>query len=231
MILAGLQKCSLIDFPGKIGCVLFVTGCNFSCPYCHNPELARGEQPACIASTQAIEFLKSRRGLLEGVVVSGGEPTLAPGLFELCRAVKSLGYALKLDTNGSRPGVLERLVAQRLVDFVAMDIKAPLDAYAPFCREPQIQTKLEQSIRIIMTAAPAYEFRTTCVAPFATPSAIVAMAKTIQGAARYVLQPFNGRAVCLDASFSQRPNARLCDQQMQGLRDRAAAFVEYCLIR
>ena len=166
MILAGLQKNSFIDFPGRISCVMFITGCNFICPYCHNADLARGEYPQHIESAEAIDFLKSRQGMLEGVAITGGEPTLDRGIFDLCRAVKSLGYPLKLDTNGSRPEVLRQLLAQRLVDYIAMDIKAPLDDYHPFCRTPYIHERLTASIRIIMASAPAYEFRTTCAAPF-----------------------------------------------------------------
>ena len=132
MILAGLQKNSFIDFPGKISCVLFTTGCNFICPYCHNADLARGEYPARFELAQVIDFLKSRRGMLEGVAITGGEPTLDGEIVDLCQAVKSLGYPVKLDTNGSRPAVLRGLLEQRLVDFVAMDIKAPLNDYAPF---------------------------------------------------------------------------------------------------
>ena len=231
MILAGLRKNSLIDYLGKIGCVLFCTGCNFSCPYCHNPDLVRGAYPARIAAAEAIDFLQSRQGWLEGVVITGGEPTLNPGIFELCRAVKALGYPVKLDTNGSRPAVLRRLLAQRLVDFVAMDIKAPFNSYAPFCRDRKIQAKLTESIRLIMAAAPAYEFRTTCAAPFATEPAVTAIARSIEGAACYVLQPLNPHAVCLDPAFNQRPAPTLSDSQMQRLKVLAAPFVRHCLIR
>jgi pyruvate formate lyase activating enzyme len=231
MILAGLQKNSFVDFPGRICCVLFITGCNFVCPYCHNAELARGEYPARIESAQVIDFLKSRRGMLEGVVITGGEPTLDSGLFDLCRAVKSLGYPLKLDTNGSRPEVLRRLLAQGLVDFVAMDIKAPLKAYEPFCRIPQIHPKLTASIRTIMESAPDYEFRTTCAAPFVNPAAVEAIAKTIQGAACYVLQPFNRRAVCLTPAFNRGQDPTIPPQEMQRLKALAEPFVGHCLIR
>ena len=120
MILAGIQKNSFIDFPGKISCVLFTTGCNFICPYCHNARLARGEYPERFELAEAVDFLISRRGMLEGVVITGGEPTLDRGVVDLCRAVKSLGYPVKLDTNGSRPGLLRQLLAQHLVDYIAM---------------------------------------------------------------------------------------------------------------
>ncbi|MBR9981399.1 MAG: anaerobic ribonucleoside-triphosphate reductase activating protein, partial [Desulfatitalea sp.] len=129
MILAGLQKNSLIDFPGRVSCVAFVTGCNFACPYCHNPMLARGAYPQRITVPQLLDFLLPRRKLIDGVVISGGEPTLHPGLPDLCRAIRNAGMAVKLDTNGSRPAVLDRLIHLGLVDFVAMDIKTAPASY------------------------------------------------------------------------------------------------------
>jgi pyruvate formate lyase activating enzyme len=231
MILAGLQKNSFIDFPGKISCVLFTTGCNFICPYCHNADLARGEYPERFESKAIIDFLKSRRGMLEGVAITGGEPTLDKGIVDLCRAVKSLGYPVKLDTNGSRPDVLRGLLDQHLVDFIAMDIKAPLNDYRPFCRNPNIHEQLTASIRMIMESAPAYEFRTTCAAPFVNATTVETIARTIQGAACYVLQPFNRRAACLDPEFNRRQDPTLFPDEMQRLKTLAAPFVRNCMIR
>lgn len=231
MILAGLQKNSFIDFPGKISCVLFVTGCNFVCPYCHNADLARGEYPTRIDAAEVFAFLESRRGMLDGVAITGGEPTLAGGIVDLCRQIKDLGYPVKLDTNGSRPGVLTELIDRRLIDFVAMDIKAPLDRYAPFCRQKGIDQRLSTSIRLIMDTAPAYEFRTTCAAPFIDRAAITTIAQTIQGAARYVLQPFNARAVCLDPEFGRDIDPAIDTATMQGFRDVAAPLVRHCELR
>lgn len=231
MILAGLQKNSFIDFPGKISCVLFTSGCNFFCPYCHNADLARGEYPARFESTEIIDFLKSRRGMLEGVAITGGEPTLDTGIVDLCRAVKSLGYPVKLDTNGSRPEVLRQLLAQHLVDFIAMDIKAPLTDYRPFSRNPKIHERLSTSIRTIMESAPAYEFRTTCAAPLVNENTVETIARTIEGAACYVLQPFNRRAVCLDPEFNQRRDPTLFAEEMKQLKALAEPFVRRCIIR
>jgi pyruvate formate lyase activating enzyme len=231
MILAGLQKSSFIDFPGKISCVLFTTGCNFICPYCHNADLARGDYPARYELAEVVDFLKSRRGMLEGVAITGGEPTLDKGIFALCRAVKSLGYPLKLDTNGSRPEVLHQLLARGLVDFIAMDIKAPVDDYRPFTPNPEINARLTASIRMIMESAPAYEFRTTCAAPFITAAAVETIATSIEGAARYVLQSFNHRAECLDPAFNQRQDPSLSPEMMQRLKALASPFVRHCMIR
>jgi pyruvate formate lyase activating enzyme len=211
--------------------VLFTTGCNFICPYCHNADLARGEYPARFTSTEIIEFLKSRQGMLEGVVITGGEPTLDQGIFDLCRAVKALGYPVKLDTNGSRPGVLRGLLDHLLVDFIAMDIKAPINDYHPFSQNPKIHERLTMSIRTIMESAPAYEFRTTCAAPFVNATAVETIAKTIEGAACYVLQPFNRRTVCLDPEFNQQQDPTLFTDEMQRLKVLADPFVKRCIIR
>ena len=231
MFLAGLQKNSFIDFPGKISCVLFLTGCNFTCPYCHNAELARGEYPVRISMDEMIDFLSARKGMLEGVTITGGEPTLESGLADLCGTIKSLGYPVKLDTNGSRPEVVRRLLGQKLVDFVAMDIKAPLPAYQPFSRRKDIQGRLAESIRLIMTDAPAYEFRTTCVAPFIDAEAVKAIAQAITGARRYVLQTFNQRARCLDPAFNRETDPSISPETMQQLKAIAEPFIKETIVR
>ena len=231
MLLAGLQKNSFIDYPAKISGVLFVTGCNFRCPYCHNAALARGEYPDRITSVDALAYLESRRSFLEGVTITGGEPTLAAGLADLCRSVKRLGYSLKLDTNGSRPDLLRRLIDQDLVDFIAMDIKAPLDAYGPFCSDRHLLERLTASIRLIRDRAPAYEFRTTCAEPLIDAAAIAAIAATIQGADAYVLQTFNRRATCLDPQFSHRQDPTIAVETMRRFKLLADPFVKRCTIR
>lgn len=230
MILAGLLKNSFIDYPGKISCVLFTTGCNFMCPYCHNADLARGNYPQRIPLGKAVDFLEARRGMLEGVVITGGEPTLVPGITGLCRTIKSMGYPVKLDTNGSRPERLSEILHNGLADYIAMDIKAPLTNYAPFCRNADIGHDLADSIQTIMTTAPDYEFRTTCVSPFVNAAAIPAIAKSIKGAVRYVLQAFNPRATCLDPAFDHRRQAIPADR-MQQWTSLAKPFVQHCLIR
>ena len=231
MILAGLQKNSFIDYPGRISCVLFTTGCNFICPYCHNAELARGEYPMKIEPAEVLDFLRARQGMLEGVVITGGEPTLNDGLANICASIKSLGYPVKLDTNGSRPEVLQQLLEKRLIDFIAMDIKAPLNAYAPYTRHPGIGESLRASIHLIMDRAPAYEFRTTCAAPLVDAPAVASIAATIRGAACYTLQIFNPRADCLNPEFSRRENAYLPRETLQRLKRVAEPYVQRCIIR
>lgn len=232
MILAGLQKTSLIDYPGKVSCVAFLTGCNFTCPFCHNAALAKGIYPQRISIEQFLEFLSPRRRLLDGVVVTGGEPTLNPALENMCRAIRKLDpdLKIKLDTNGSRPGVLEQLINHRLVDYVAMDIKTPLDGYPPFLVKEAIGRKLERSIRLIMDSAPDYEFRTTCVRPFVDEAKIVNIAQTIQGARRYVLQAFKPSNM-LQPDFFKDHQPEIPHVEIDRFKDSAAPLVRECLIR
>jgi len=231
MLLAGLQKNSFIDYPGKISCVLFTTGCNFVCPYCHNADLARGEYPQRVGLEEVTDFLRSRQGMLEGVVITGGEPTLHGWLIDLCQTIKALNYPVKLDTNGSRPDVIDRLLQKEMVDFVAMDIKAPLEAYGPFCRIPRIRETLSESVRHIMRSAPDYEFRTTCATPFTSPQSIETIARTIEGARCYVLQKFNRRAACLDPSFNRRQDPTIFPDEMKQFQSIAKPFVQRCILR
>ncbi|MBW1769313.1 MAG: anaerobic ribonucleoside-triphosphate reductase activating protein, partial [Deltaproteobacteria bacterium] len=136
MLFGGLQKSSLIDYPGKLSCVLFLSGCNFDCPYCHNPGLVKGRfsDHAQFEEKTVYDFLEKRRGFLDGVVVSGGEPTLQKDLVSLCEKLKEMGYPVKLDTNGSRPQVLRSLIDEGLVDYIAMDIKTDLLRYSSFIK-------------------------------------------------------------------------------------------------
>ena len=163
-VIAGLQKMTLLDFPGKVACTVFLGGCNFRCPFCHNAELfGRAVEPV-MSHTEFLRFLESRKGLLEGVCVSGGEPTLDPELPELLRGIKALGYAVKLDTNGSRPAVLKHLVAEKLVDYVAMDVKNSPARYAATVGLERLDlTPIEESLRFLLTDTVPYELRTTLV--------------------------------------------------------------------
>ena len=129
-MIAGLQKMTLLDFPGKVACTVFLGGCNYRCPFCHNTELFTGQVEEVMSTVEFLAFLKKRQGLLDGVCVSGGEPTLCPELEELLGQIKGLGFLIKLDTNGSRPAVLKKLVEAGLVDYVAMDVKNSPRRYA-----------------------------------------------------------------------------------------------------
>ena len=154
MTIAGLQKMTLLDFPGRVACTVFLHGCNYRCPFCHNAELLEGKQEPLMTVEEFLGFLKKRVGLLDGVCVSGGEPTLSPGLRELLAAIRELGFAVKLETNGSRPKVLKELVAGGLVDYVAMDIKNAPGRYGETCGVSKVDlAAIEESAVFLMSGA------------------------------------------------------------------------------
>lgn len=163
-MIAGLQKMTLLDFPGKVACTLFLQGCNFRCPFCHNSELIPRQGEPLMDTDAFLAFLEKRKGMLDGVCVSGGEPTLCPELENLLSRIKSLGYAVKLDTNGSRPDVLKSLVAKGLVDYVAMDVKNSPALYPKTLGfERYDLAPVEESLRFLLEENVAYELRTTVV--------------------------------------------------------------------
>ncbi|MCU0560819.1 MAG: anaerobic ribonucleoside-triphosphate reductase activating protein [Desulfobacterales bacterium] len=232
MHIGGLQKHSLIDYPGKLGCVLFLTGCNFACPYCHNPQLVGppGSRAAALSIEEVLLFLETRRGLIEGVVVSGGEPTLQPGLADACRRIKSMGYAIKLDTNGSRPKVIRRLAAEGLVDYLALDVKTEPERYpGSICRRCEAEAVIE-SIRLVMESGIDYEFRTTCVKPLVTPQTIEPIVRLLRGCRRYVLQPFRAGTI-LRPDFFGGIDPCASAEEMETLQKIAAPWVEQCILR
>lgn len=168
LVVGGLQRFSLCDFPARVAAVVFTQGCNFRCPFCHNGQLipqqpSRTEPGSTVALSDVFDFLRSRVGRLDGVVVSGGEPTIQPGLARFLGEVRRLGFDVKLDTNGSRPGVLAALLADKLVDYVAMDIKAPLAGYARLAGCRVSTESVLQSIELLAASGVEHEFRTTVV--------------------------------------------------------------------
>lgn len=192
MTIHGFQKMTLLDFPGKVACIVFTAGCNFRCPFCHNAPLVTRTDPADrIDEDEIFAYLKKRQGIVDGVVITGGEPTLQKDLADFIRRVRALGYAVKLDTNGARPDVLEALLAEGLVDYVAMDIKNCPDRYAEtvgiagFDLAP-VQTSLE----LLRHSGVDYELRTTVADELHTPQDVGVLAAWIVGAPRYFLQPF-----------------------------------------
>lgn len=195
MKIVGYQGVSLIDFPGKISTVLFSVGCNFACPFCQNPELIHPtshQQPASYSEIQ--ELLSSRQGFIDGVVVTGGEPTVSPDLKDFLSKIKSMGLATKLDTNGYLPKVLAELLDEKLVDFVAMDIKTSLEKYdsAAGCHV-EIE-RIEQSIDLLLGSKIGSEFRTTVVPGFVDQEDIEKITKRISGAKSFRLQQFSNHA-------------------------------------
>ncbi len=232
MVFGGLQKNSLINFPGKVSCVLFLSGCNFDCPYCHNPDLAKGRPATSPPLDEAwiCDFLHSHRGFLDGVVISGGEPTLQDDLPVLCKKIKQMGYPVKLDTNGSRPKVIESLIDRGLVDYIAMDIKTNPFQYAPFIVKDCNPDHILTSIRLIMESSLDYEFRTTCVKPIVDEKGIENIATLIDGANSYVLQRYRPSSV-LHPEFFQKIGGDYDEKDLLTLKSIAESWVNECTIR
>ncbi|MDO4494102.1 MAG: anaerobic ribonucleoside-triphosphate reductase activating protein [Clostridia bacterium] len=210
MKINGLQKLTLLDFPGHCACTVFLAGCDLNCPFCHNSELIPGNAPAVMESDELLSFLKKRTGVLDGVAFTGGEPLLRPGLEELIREIRALGYAVKLDTNGCHPERLERLLTQHLVDYVAMDIKNSPDRYAETCGVSDVDTeKIRRSIALLVNGETKYEFRTTVVAQLHDAASFEAIGPMIRGAKRYFLQAFTDRDTVPFEGFTAPEKAEL----------------------
>ena len=232
MRIGGLQKNSLIDYPGKISSVIFLSGCNFACPYCHNPDLVRGclSYTADLSSPDVCQFLKQRRGFLDGVVISGGEPTLDENLMDFCERIKQLGYPIKLDTNGSRPGVLKKLIDDALIDYIAMDLKTDPILYATYIKTNCNPDPILTSIRHVMQSGIDYEFRTTCVKPIVTIETIENMSQLIQGARLFALQRFRNNEVLHPEFFGGVEN-EYSDRELMQLKAATEPRVYECILR
>ena len=218
MRIAGLQKLTLLDFPGVVACTVFTGGCNLRCPFCHNAELVLPERlrESEGGKEAVLRFLKSRQGLLEGVAVTGGEPLLHPDLPDFLREVRSLGYRVKLDTNGTFPERLEAVLAAGLVDRVAMDVKNAPARYAETCGLPAVDlAAVERSKALLLEGRADYEFRTTVVKGLHTAESLREAARWIEGAREYYLQQFRDSGALLDgtglSSFSNPEMHELCD--------------------
>lgn len=194
MRIQGLQKLTLLDYPGKVACTIFTAGCNFRCPFCHNASLVvHPEENEEISEEEIIKFLKKRTGVLDGVCISGGEPLLQPDIERFMRKVKALGYRIKLDTNGSFPDKLKHLVEEGLVDYVAMDIKNAKESYGKTIGvEAYDLTPIEESVAYLLSdyGQVPYEFRTTVVRELHKKADFISMGIWLRGAKQYYLQAF-----------------------------------------
>ena len=191
MRIGGLQKLTLLDYPGKVACTVFLPGCNLRCPFCHNPALVLPDRETDSLSTEELlAFLETRRGKLDGVCVTGGEPTLYEDLPALLRQIRGLGFAVKLDTNGTNPAMLKALLQERVLDYVAMDIKNSPSRYAETCGGIDCLSRVRESAALLMDGTVDYEFRTTVCAPLHTPRDMEELGRWLKGARRYFLQPF-----------------------------------------
>ena len=194
MKIHGLQKMTLLDFPGKVACTVFLGGCDMRCPFCHNSELLDMGAPAVMDDVELLKFLEKRVGLLDGVAFTGGEPLLRSDLGALMEKVRALGYAIKLDTNGNHPAALKRVVEAGLVDYVAMDVKNSPERYAETVGLPDFDmTAVRESIAFLLSGAVDYEFRTTVVQELHDETSFEEIGQLIRGAKRYYLQKFTDR--------------------------------------
>ena len=232
-MIAGLQKMTLLDYPGKVACTVFLQGCNYRCPFCHNSELLPRKGEEFMTEEEFLSFLKKRQGLLDAVCVSGGEPTLYKDLPRLLKAIKDLGYLVKLDTNGSDPGVLKALVKDGLIDYVAMDIKNSPAHYGETVGLSKVDMEaIEESIRFLLSDAVAYEFRTTVVAQLHDDASILEMGTWLSSLlpgkkpAQLFLQKFVDRDTVIFSGLSA-PD----EEQMKRFVSLLAPFVEKVAIR
>ena len=210
MRIGGLQKLTLLDFPGKVACTLFLQGCNFRCPFCHNTPLLN-DMPQ-IPSDELMSFLQKRKGMLDGVAITGGEPLINDDIAPLLIKIKELGYAVKLDTNGSFPDRLRALVEDGLVDYVAMDIKNCRTKYEQTAGAKDILSSVERSVRYLLDGHVDYEFRTTVVNEFHEPEDFHDIGQWISGAKAYFLQNFvdSGQVLCSGLSAPSKQKLENC---------------------
>lgn len=227
MRIAGFQKLTLLDFPGKVACTLFTPGCNFRCPFCHNASLVLSPEDADEFSEEEIlSFLKKRRGLLEGVAITGGEPLLQPGIDGLIRKIRALGYAVKLDTNGSFPEKLAALLEEGLLDYAAMDIKNSPERYDLAAGVRTDMEKIRRSVSLLTGGKIPYEFRTTVVKGIHRREDFPGIGRLIEGAERYFIQSYVDSGDVIDPRFEA-----FTPEELGGFLDAVRPFVASVALR
>jgi pyruvate formate lyase activating enzyme len=227
MRLGGLQKTSLIDYPGKMCAIVFTIGCNFHCPYCHNPELV-DETAEDISEEEFFRFLHSRIGLLDAVTITGGEPTLHDDLLLFIHRIKQMGFLVKLDSNGTNPSLLRELITAELIDYVAMDIKSPLRKYSETVARPVDLEHIQESISLLLENKVPYEFRTTVVKALLPKEDFSEIGELIRGATIYYLQKFIPTKL-LNPAFHKK--VTYTDAEFEELRKVMENYVKVCQIR
>lgn len=226
MKINGLQKLTLLDFPGRVACTVFLAGCNWRCPFCHNASLVLGGEGDVMDEEEFFTFLGGRRRILDGVAITGGEPLLRPDIAEFAARIKDMGFAVKLDTNGTRPEALRRLTEDGLVDYVAMDIKNSPAKYAVTTGCADDIEPVRESVRILMSGNVEYEFRTTVTRELHEPEDMTEIGKWIEGAMRYYIQQFRDSGELIGSGFSS-PTA----EEMAALADAVRPYVPSVMLR
>jgi len=228
--IGGLQKVTLLDYPGKVAATIFTQGCNFRCGFCHNPELVEISAAApSFTEEEVLAYLAKRKGVLEGVCFTGGEPLLYKNdLLPFLTRIKQLGYAIKMDTNGTDPDLLQEMIEKGLIDYIAMDIKTSLDEYNKVTGVSADTNKIQESIALIMKSGLNYEFRTTVMPKFHSLETIAKIAKLIKEADNYYLQNFrNNKTLNKDFQYE----VGLTDEELEKMKTLALKYVKNCQIR
>ena len=229
MIISGLQKTTTIDYPGKIAAIVFTRGCNFRCGYCHNPELVNPDKfyPE-IDEQEILDFLIKRKNVLEGVVITGGEPLIHKDIDQFIKKVKDLGYAIKLDTNGTSPKFLKELIDSGMIDYIAMDIKHDVDSYKKVVNTDLDSENIRKSIKIIMDSGVDYEFRTTVLPRLFNEDDFKKVGELIKGASKYYIQQFRPIKT-LDESYAEEES--FTAKELEQFRALMEQYVDTCTIR
>lgn len=226
--IGGVQKVSLVDYPGQVAAALFTIGCNMRCGYCHNPELVLPDRYAdTIAEEDVLLFLESRKGKLDGVVISGGEPTMHWGLPALVARIKAMGFLVKLDSNGTHPDMIARMLREKMLDFVAMDIKGPLEKYQAIAAYPIDTAAVQRTIELLRCSDIEYEFRTTVVKSQLAPGDFTGIGELIKGAPRFALQRFRPGKT-LHPAF--RHETTYSDEEFEAIKEMLEEYVDECVI-
>lgn len=217
MIIGGFQKLTLIDYPGKIATTVFTVGCSFRCPFCHNPELVLGSKFPVNGKLEKefFDFLKKRKGKIDGVCITGGEPTIQPDLIDFIKKIKDLGFLVKLDSNGSRPDILRKIIFEKIVDFIAMDIKDSPKKYKKTSGGKADLERIKLSIDLIMHSQIPYEFRTTVVPGIHSEKDFWEIAKWIKGAKSYYLQAYQETKI-LDPNLKKKTKKKKVNLDLIG---------------
>ncbi|MFW5648163.1 MAG: anaerobic ribonucleoside-triphosphate reductase activating protein [Candidatus Alkaliphilus sp. MAG34] len=223
----GIEKSSFIDYPNNICTVIFTGGCNFRCLYCHNSSIVEGKGDK-IGTGEIIHFLKDREKFIDALCISGGEPTIQKGLYNFIYKIKKEGFNIKLDTNGTNPGLLKKLIDEKLIDYIAMDVKAPPDKYSSITQTPVILEDIQESIDILLENKIGYEFRTTICKELLSMEDIKTIAKGIKGCNTYALQNFKDGETILAGQNKFTPYS---DEELEEIQNQIQGLLNKVIIR
>lgn len=228
MKIGGFQKTSLLDYPDEISAIIWTLGCNFNCPFCYNPDVVK-KNAKIISEEEILSFLEKRKNVIDGLVVTGGEPFLQKDIGSFCEKIKKIGYKIKIDTNGTYPEKLEELLDNKIVDYIAMDVKAPKGKYKKLAGVDVDISKIDESIQIIKNKAPDYEFRTTVVPGLISLKDVVEIAKWLENSKRFYLQQFKDNAFHISKKFD---NVRPYDfTELNQMLQKVKPYFKECFLR